>query len=50
MNGPAPSKLGGTINGSHPLLGKQIGVFLVLERGGEKRTLLARYTIDEDTT
>lgn len=41
-------RLGSRVGRYHPLVGKQIGVFLVLERGGERKTLLAKYTIQED--
>lgn len=41
--------IGTTVRNDHPLLGKQIGLFLVLERSGERKTLLARYDLEDSS-
>lgn len=40
-------RIGQPIDGGHPLVGKQIGLFLVLQRGDERKTLLARYDLED---
>ncbi len=46
--GKAPSRLGALVRRDHPLMGQQLGVFLVFEREGQRKTVLAKYTITGD--
>ena len=41
----APLRIGSEIDPNNPILGKEIGVFLVLEKDGNKKTVLAKYTL-----
>ena len=38
-----PRRIGSRIRAGDPVIGKQIGVFLVLERNNQKKTVLAKY-------
>lgn len=40
-------RFGSRVTANHPVLGREVGLFLVLERGGDKKTLLAKYAIEE---
>ena len=44
-SGSRPS-LGAKVPAQHPLIGKEVGLFLVLDRDGERKTLLATYVIE----
>jgi hypothetical protein len=44
-NSSARPNLGAKVPAQHPLLGKEVGLFLVLDRDGERKTLMAAYVI-----
>ena len=43
-----PLRVGSKVRVDHPALGRELGVFLVLERDGVKKTVLAKYKLDRD--
>ncbi len=40
-----PLRIGSEVPWDHPSLGREMGLFLVLERDGSKRTILAKYKL-----
>ena len=40
-----PLRVGSKVRWDHPALGREVGVFLVLERAGVKKTVLAKYQL-----
>lgn len=45
-NGQQAPRIGSRVALNHPIIGDEIGLFLTLERSGEKKTLMARYTLE----
>lgn len=48
LGGPKTPRIGSQIAPGSPALGKEVGVFLVLARGAEQRTVLAKYALVEE--
>lgn len=46
----ATPRIGSRISRDHPLLGREVGLFLVLRRGTEQKTVLAKYELTEEPT
>ena len=45
FDGDRRARIGSKISAADPALGKQVGLFLVLERGNRKKTVLAKYEL-----